>query len=126
MSAQGGDYELEFVIKDKNGVDISWTDLSDYAISIYRVCAGKKELLFLFRKGASGQSAIIIDSSDDTKATVVLNRRFTAAINPNELFAEVQVQVPQTGNFIGGMANAIETGISLFKLDLSANKKAIQ
>jgi hypothetical protein len=126
MSAQGGDYEIGFTIKDKNGVAISWPDLDDFVISIYRVCAGKKNLEFIFRKGGTGMSSIEIDSLDDTIALVVLNRALTAEINPNELFAEIEIQVTQSGNYINGKANAKETGISLFKLCEAANKRAIQ
>jgi len=122
---QGGDYKVGFPFKDVNGNKISLPSLDDYAITIYRVCGGKKEMLFLFRKGGTGMSAIEVDSVDDSIGLVILNRYFTAEINPNELFAEVEIQVAQTG-YINGKANAKETGISLFKLCEAANKRAIQ
>lgn len=123
---QGGDYEIAIPFKDKNGISIPLSSLDDYTISIYRVCGGIKELLFLFRKGAIGISAIDIDTTDDSIAIIVLNRNLTAQINPNELFVEVELQVSQSGNYINGKANAKETGISLFKLCQAANKRAIQ
>ena len=126
MQVQGGDYEIGIPFKDKNGVRIPLPLLDDYVISVYRLCAGKKDLLFLYRKGATGLSAIEVDSLDDSIAIIVINRGLTGEINPSELFFEVELQVAQSGNYINGKANAKETGISLFKLCEAANKRAIQ
>lgn len=125
MATPGSDYKQEVNIEDNTGVLINWPLLDDYAITVYHGCENRKTPLFVYRKSGAGMNAIEIDSGDTTKAYIILNRLLTATVPLKELFLEVEIKVAQAG-YLNGYAIEIETGVQLFRMDLSANPTAIQ
>jgi hypothetical protein len=125
MATPGSDYKQEVNIEDKNGTPINWSLLDDYAITVYHGCGKNKAAVFVFKKNGTGMNAIEIDSGDATKAYIILNRLLTATVPLKEIFLEVEIKIAQSG-YLNGYAIEIETGVQVFKMDLSANPTAIQ
>jgi hypothetical protein len=126
MFVQNNDIRVFFLLSDETGAAVPASSLYDYHVYIYRLCDGQKILVAVYKKNNIGLYSIKVDSSVANKISVIINRDITKNIDPKDLFAQVDVQVTQTADFINNVANLSVTDLSLFKLRQSANKNGLK
>lgn len=105
------------------GVAMPLSSLNDYAFSVYKVCAGVKELVATYKKNNTGNYIITPDTMVTNRGTIVINRDLTVSQDAGDMYLEVFVQTTAGTDFINLKQNMGVNGIYLFPLISAANKK---
>ena len=102
---QGTDVTMRtFQVKDSAGVNIPIADIDDYNIYVYSLANGVKTHLFNFKKTPIGDDNSIVVVDVNTIGFIV-NRNLTKTLEPCRLYAEIEVRIDATADYISSLMN---------------------
>jgi len=118
---QGTDVSMRtFQIKDDAGVNIAIADINDYNIYVYTVSNGVKTHLFNFKKTPVGDDNEIVVVDTNTIGFIV-NRNLTKTLEPCRLYAEIEVQLTASSDYISSLINSGKDSFIICDIVQSSN-----
>lgn len=122
---QGTDVSMRtFQIKDDAGVNIAIADINDYNIYVYTLDNGVKTHLFNFKKTPIGDDNDIVVVDANTIGFIV-NRDLTKGLEPCRLYAEIEVQLTASSDYISSLINSGKDSFVVCDIIQSSNPKAL-
>ena len=113
-----------FNVKDSAGTTIDIADINDYNIYVYQLANNVKTHLFTFRKTPVGTDKQI-EVVDTTTIGFVVDRTQTVECNTGKLYAEIEVQLTATSEYISSLQNSAGDGYVICNIVESANPLAL-